>query len=438
MGSLSQYIPKGSETVDLIYAYHKARGDAEPQRGYLGASSIGTECERALWYSFRGLTPPSFDGRLYRLFETGDLEEFRFVKELKEIGVEVHEVGPDGKQFEINALGGHFSGHMDGAALHVPVSKGLRSTKWHVLEFKTCNAKTFAKLEKDGVQATFVKHYAQMQTYMGGTGMRRALYLARNKNTDHLYSERVKFDAEFHRVVLEKAERIISTSRPPERVTDRQDSWACKFCDAYTLCWGVDRAGVEPEVAVPIPSKTCRSCCHATANTNADFATWDCEKFNTYMLDTANGGECKAHLLLPGLVAFAEPTDADKSSITFRSNDGTEWKHGNGHVTTEELLSGPRPCAKPLPLALVEDEPLTLLARYDWGGSELAWEGHADGLDVALAKVGYTAAQINAMEPRRLQSDLVVNAAEYRLNGETYLIVLYKKDDRAQIWKGRE
>ena len=434
MGNLSSFLAQQSETVKAIYAYHKARGDAEPQRGYLGASSIGTECERALWYSFRGLTPPSFDGRLYRLFETGDLEEFRFVKELRAIGCDVHEVGPDGEQFEVNALGGHFSGHMDGCALGVPEAPKA----WHVLEFKTCNAKTFVKLEKDGVKATFPKHYAQMQTYMGGTGMRRALYLARNKNTDHLYSERVKFDAEFHRVVLEKAERIISTSRPPERVTDRQDSWACKFCDSHELCWGTNE-----EIAVPLPGKTCKSCCHSTAVTEGTGAPWSCSVRGVAadIRNTNVAKNCPMHLLLPGLVTFAETTDAGDGWVDFQNKaDGFNWRHSNTRSetahSTEDLMAGPRP--QNLPLALVEDEPLTLLARYDWGGSELAWEGHADGLDVALAKVGYTAAQINAMEPRRLQSDLVVNAAEYRLNGETYLIVLYKKDDRAQIWKGKE
>ena len=40
---------------------------------------------------------------------------------------------------------------------------------WHVLEFKTHNSKSFAKLEKEGVQKSNPMHYAQMQVYMGCT-----------------------------------------------------------------------------------------------------------------------------------------------------------------------------------------------------------------------------------------------------------------------------
>jgi hypothetical protein len=51
MGNLKQF--QGKSTVDLIVEYHKKRGDFEPVRGYLGASIVGHECERYLWYCFR-------------------------------------------------------------------------------------------------------------------------------------------------------------------------------------------------------------------------------------------------------------------------------------------------------------------------------------------------------------------------------------------------
>ena len=42
-----------------------------------------------------------------------------------------------------------------------------------------------------------------MQIYMHLLGLKRALYLAKNKNTDELYSERIKYDkAEAERLLL--------------------------------------------------------------------------------------------------------------------------------------------------------------------------------------------------------------------------------------------
>ena len=59
-------------TRDAIYAaYEKDSGDGF--RAHLGASIIGKECERALWYDFRWVTQAKLPGRLLRLFETGQL-----------------------------------------------------------------------------------------------------------------------------------------------------------------------------------------------------------------------------------------------------------------------------------------------------------------------------------------------------------------------------
>ncbi|GAG27102.1 unnamed protein product, partial [marine sediment metagenome] len=71
MADIAQHLLKQSKTVVAIYAHYKEVGDAEPVRGYLGASIIGHPCERYLWYVFRQCCKPEFDGRMHRLFETG-------------------------------------------------------------------------------------------------------------------------------------------------------------------------------------------------------------------------------------------------------------------------------------------------------------------------------------------------------------------------------
>jgi len=315
VGNLTKFLPDQSELVQAIYAWHKKKGDAQPRRGYLGASSIGQECERSLWYQFRNCLKRDFEGRMYRLFETGDLAESRFVNELRGIGCEVHDVTPEGEQFEVNAFGGHFSGHMDGCALGIPEAPKT----WHVLEFKTHNAKSFAKLEKEGVKESKPMHYAQMMVYMGLTKMTRALYMAANKDTDALYSERIRFNGTEFDKYMDKAERIIFAQDPPERAFNRPDGFGCRFCDAKALCWPVDNK-------INLPWIDERMCVHATPERDG---TW------SHARGCRNG-----HLLMPCFIHFAEPVDAGEYHIEYKNlDDETVWAQGNdAHMWTADQL----------------------------------------------------------------------------------------------------
>lgn len=339
MGDLEALLPKKSPTVEAIYAYHKAKGDAEPQRGYLGASIVGHECDYFLWATFRGAIREDMPGRIYRLLETGDVEEARFVAELRAIGCEVHDRDEKGEQFAVSALGGHFSGHMDGV-----VTGLLEAPKTpHLLETKTANEKHFSKIEKEGVKKAKPQHYAQMQAYMGLMDLTRAFYLVKGKNDDDLYSERVEFDRAFFDHLMRRSKRIIESSQAPEKIAKRADDYRCKFCPGHALCWG-------GEVAVPIKGgQSCRTCVHATAETGQPGATWSCAKFATRLESTDVGAECPAHLLLPGFVSFADATDSDDDWIEFTSRDGTKWRHGlaPSQFTTKVLMAARGPLDPP-------------------------------------------------------------------------------------------
>ncbi len=220
---------------------------------------------------------------------------------------------------------------------------------------------------------------------MGLTKLTRALYLAVNKNTDKLYSERIKFDkVEFNRL-MSKAERIITSVQPPERIATRPDTFACKWCDAYDLCWGTS------EVALPIPSKGCRTCCHATPELTGNDKRWSCalHKKDIDTLDQQNA--CDNHLILPGLITFAETSDASNTHIEFTNKeDGVMWKHGKGDgmFTTEELMNTPVDMLNKSVVdvkdmfdgTIVDVEqpeiklPKTLLEKYPHEDSRLLWE----------------------------------------------------------------
>ena len=236
-------------TRDAIYAaYEKDSGDGF--RSHLGASIIGKECERALWYDFRWVTQAKHPGRLLRLFETGQLEEARLVSNLRATGATVLEVDPEtGRQFRVAAHGGHFGGSLDGIALNL-----LEAPKtWHVLEFKTHSKKSFNDLLSKKVQASKPQHYAQMQIYMHLTGISRAMYLAVNKDNDELYVERVEADRACAENLLSKAQRVIFAETPLPRISEDPSWYQCRLCDHADVCHGKQAAEIN-----------CRTCLHAT------------------------------------------------------------------------------------------------------------------------------------------------------------------------------
>lgn len=325
MGDISDVLPAESPTVRAIYDHYKKTGDAEQRRGYLGASQIGHECARYLWYSFHWCGGENFEGRMYRLFERGDMEEYRMVADLRAIGCEVHDVNAEtGQQFEVKALGGHFSGHMDGCAMGVPEAPKT----WHVLEFKTHSAKSFAHLREHGVRASKKMHYDQMMVYMHLTGMTRALYLACNKDTDELYAERVRHDKQYANNIMAYAERIITASTLPAGVVGMPaEKYLCGYCPFAELCKG------GGAVAVPC-GINCRTCSSSTPVMDGDDGRWECSLWSNRRIfhnDQIRG--CPWHVFHPHLVTYARGVDSGQNDdasiwIEYECPDGRRWRNG--------------------------------------------------------------------------------------------------------------
>jgi len=205
---------KTATAIAIEAAYEAKR---TPRHGYrLPPSRLGTECERALWYSFRWCTPPAvFDGRLLRLFETGDSQEARMVADLRLIGCDVLDCDPDDdtKQIGISFAYGHGYGFLDAEVLGLPDAP----MTVHVAEMKTHNQKSFDALQRHGVEKSKPEHYAQTMIYMHKRARDRGLYMAVNKNTDELYFERIEYDIAKAVRLERKAERIVFASVPADR-----------------------------------------------------------------------------------------------------------------------------------------------------------------------------------------------------------------------------
>lgn len=222
------------------------RQDTEPFRSHMGASGIGKECARAIWYSFRWATKSNFSGRMIRLFNRGHLEEARFIALLLMIGCEVYQQDADGKQYRISDAGGHFGGSGDGVVIGLP---DLPPGTPALSEFKTHNAKSFAALVAKGMRGAKFEHYVQMQVYMRKMGLAVGLYLAVNKDTDDLYGEIVPLDPETGDKFVDRGVQLVFFKEPPKRINESPGWFSCKFCDHRPVC----------HLGAP-PPQNCRTC----------------------------------------------------------------------------------------------------------------------------------------------------------------------------------
>lgn len=290
-------------------------------RRHLGGSLIGRKCLRELWYHFRWALPPAHSGRMLRLFNRGHLEEFRFVKYLRDIGVEMYEYQPpdyvllyhDGsgsyikmsleeynargevseplddvtgleahehaarlhgieipepKQIRILDVDGHFGGSLDGIGRYFPgVTQmlNLPHDEWGLTEFKTHGRKSFEKLLAEGVRTAKPEHFAQMQIYMHKKRLKFALYMAVCKDTDRLHCEYVLYEEMQAVNLLGKATEIVYSRTPPRKIGTTPAWFECKFCDFKDVC----HRGAPMQ-------KSCRSCVHVAPTVDG---RWACGKF---------------------------------------------------------------------------------------------------------------------------------------------------------------
>ena len=321
-------IPEPMNTIAAaIDDYHAAQPD-EP-RLHLGASSLGHPCERWLWLSFRWAVREKFPGRIRRLFLRGQNEESTVIADLKAIGMDVRHTGDDQKVID---FGKHVGGSMDGVIESgVP---GAHKTR-HVLEIKTHNKKSFDDIDKRGVQDSKPIHWAQVQLYMLGAKIERALYVAVCKDDDRIYTERVKFDKQAAQNLLAKGQRLATTERIPPPLSTDPSWYQCKFCPAHSFC---HKERLTKEV-------NCRTCAHATPE---DDGIWSCARWANEKIpgDFQKIG-CESHVLHPDLVPWEIKDSTNPHEAVYVIN-GKDIRNGEGDAfvfASKELIAGGDMCA---------------------------------------------------------------------------------------------
>lgn len=290
-------------TAALFQRSHDTQKDS--RRAHLGASEIGEECERKIWYAFRWAQQVRREGRMVRLLRRGTHEEEQLLEDLDDLGYEL----ALGAAFRSAFVNGHFGGTPDALIRGIPEAPAT----WHVLELKTSNDSRWSELLKHGVEKACPEHYAQIQVYMVGAKLERALYLSVNKDDDRIYEERVPLNRVSAQRFIDRAERIIRRQTLPERISEKQDWYQCRPCKWNKLC----HEAVQPE-------RNCRTCLHVTIETDPATAVggWWCGVHKKHLTEEEQKAGCKSHLFLPSLLHWLEQVDATDSAVIYRAKNG--------------------------------------------------------------------------------------------------------------------
>lgn len=234
-----------TDIVTRIYSAIEREAGNENWLTRLGASSIGQECLRRTYLSWRGFAFSKYDGRVLRLFQTGHLQEGRIVEDLRRAGFAVWDKDEDGNQFTYTDPSGHLVAKLDGVIKGIP---GDENTP-HTLEIKTHSRKSFDTLAKKGLTLAKPEHYIQIQVGLWLSGLPRGLYVALCKDDEAYYTESVEPNPEVWQTIQDKIDTLLSATLIPAGVGETPSSFPCKWCDMSAVCY----REVEP-------ARNCRTC----------------------------------------------------------------------------------------------------------------------------------------------------------------------------------
>lgn len=232
-------------TLEAVKLAMQAKQSLEPRRGYLGASLIGEQCARKIWYAINQdtlshkLKPYSFE--TLAAFDDGHRTEQLVIDRLRMVeGIELFDKDEGGKQFGFSHLGGKLRGHVDG------IIKGLKQapSAVHVLEVKCSADKKFNEFcsiraahgEKKTLKKWNEQYFVQAQLYMHFMQIDRHYLVCALAGGRDMQSCRTEYEPEVALKYIDRAEKILDSRTEPPRISDKPDFWQCRFCNYAEHC----------------------------------------------------------------------------------------------------------------------------------------------------------------------------------------------------------
>jgi hypothetical protein len=213
---------------------------AEKRRAYVGASAIGSPCERKIQYDFLQMPHDEgwrFSARTLRIFQRGHVMESMAALWLVDAGFHLTQTGKDGKPLGFAVADGAFAGHVDRVCTGGPLPLEYP----FIWEHKALGSKSWKAIESKGLakaKPEYADQVAVYQAYLGLTSP--ALFQATNADTMEVLLEFVPFDAVRAQAASDRAASIIMDSRAGAmrpRCTDDPGFYACSDCPFKARCW---------------------------------------------------------------------------------------------------------------------------------------------------------------------------------------------------------
>lgn len=213
--------------LEKIDAYLDTQND--PPRNYLGASIIGIECDRQLWYKCHA-EPEEITPRTKRIFSLGDAIEQEVVLMLHEAGFEgVWTVDPKTKkQYGFND--GVFGGHVDGVLKHEGVS--------YAFDVKSASKNRFGEFKRKELKDVSREYYIQILLYVKYLRTNKGMVIFYNKDNSEMHIEIVEPDGALADIAQERALDIYNMEYEPERRWSDPTFFKCRWCHFHEKCWG--------------------------------------------------------------------------------------------------------------------------------------------------------------------------------------------------------
>lgn len=199
------------------------------KRDYIGASSIGDECWRKIWYELNLDLPEEHTPREKRIFEIGNLFE-TYVKDLIiKAGYKIVFPSEQNNFLEyIDSELTYFKAHFDGILIEGK----------YLLEIKSANDTQFNIFKSKRVKRWSPRYYGQLIAGMGLGGLEGAFIVVINKDNANIEDEFVLSDNNKFQELRVKAKSIYESPTEPPRINNSPIWYQCKACKFNKECHG--------------------------------------------------------------------------------------------------------------------------------------------------------------------------------------------------------
>lgn len=232
---------------DLLDARLHYKQSLQPKRHYVGASSVGGDCERAIQFEYAGAPRErSFKAETLRKFDFGHLTEEWARFEFIDAGFKLTQRDPRTLiAYGFSQLDGRFKGHPDGVFRDGPAVAGMGyPCLW---EHKGVGAKSYREIDREGLKKAKPAYYAQVQIYMAYLDLAEndAVFTVTNLDSGEQMHLAIPFDGEVAQAMTDRAVRIVTATDAGEllpRPFAKAYHFVCRTrCDFAERCWNLPK-----------------------------------------------------------------------------------------------------------------------------------------------------------------------------------------------------